>query len=219
MCFSAPASLIAGITLSAVGRETLKKTKEKNEYPFAAIPLIFGIQQITEGIVWLAIGLPVINQIVSFAFLMFAYVLWPIFIPIAVYLIEKEKIRKTVLKPFVVAGLITGLLLFYSVITGPVYAQIHQFSIVYNSTGNFPAVVVWLYAIATSLSCLASSHKMINLFGLTLFASGFVTYQCYANSFVSVWCFFSALLSIIVHLHFSPVNELVNEIKSRFKLA
>ena len=219
MCFSAPASLIAGGALCAVGKETLKKPKQKTDIPFASIPLIFGIQQIIEGCVWLSVGMPALNGIISFAFLMFAYVLWPVFVPIAIRLMEKDALRKKILEPFVAMGLLTGIVLFYSIITGPVSAQAVQFSLSYSSTGNFPGFTIWLYVAATCLSCLVSSHKMVNLFGITLFASCFTAYQCYASSFVSVWCFFAALLSFIVYLHFSPLNDVVRDIKARLKMA
>ena len=53
MCFSATASFIAGTTLSVVGVAALKRTEAKTELPFAAIPLLFGIQQLIEGVIWL----------------------------------------------------------------------------------------------------------------------------------------------------------------------
>ena len=55
MCFSATASLTAGGLLSLTGIATLKKAKDNKRNAFAAIPLIFGIQQITEGILWLSL--------------------------------------------------------------------------------------------------------------------------------------------------------------------
>ena len=51
MCFSASASFIAGTSLSAVGVAALRNTKARSEQPLAAIPLLFGIQQLTEGVI------------------------------------------------------------------------------------------------------------------------------------------------------------------------
>jgi hypothetical protein len=51
MCFSATASFVAGSALSAVGAVTITKAKRKAEIPFATIPLLFGIQQLTEGLI------------------------------------------------------------------------------------------------------------------------------------------------------------------------
>jgi hypothetical protein len=53
VCFSASASFIAGTSLCAVGVATLKRAEAKTELPFAMIPLLFGIQQLTEGVIWL----------------------------------------------------------------------------------------------------------------------------------------------------------------------
>jgi hypothetical protein len=53
MALEPEASFIAGASLSAVGVVTLKKAETKAELPFAMIPMLFGIQQLTEGIIWL----------------------------------------------------------------------------------------------------------------------------------------------------------------------
>jgi hypothetical protein len=58
MCFSPTASFVAGVAISTVGVATLKNVKNKREIPFALVPLIFGIQQIIEGFVWLSFGWP-----------------------------------------------------------------------------------------------------------------------------------------------------------------
>ena len=55
MCFSANASFIAGATISAIGVVTLKKVKAPSQIVFASIPLIFGVQQLSEGVLWLTI--------------------------------------------------------------------------------------------------------------------------------------------------------------------
>lgn len=55
VCFSATASFVAGGTLSVVGGVTLSRVQHRREVPFAHIPLLFGIQQIVEGFVWLGL--------------------------------------------------------------------------------------------------------------------------------------------------------------------
>jgi hypothetical protein len=219
MCFSASASLIAGTTLTVIGKETLKKPKVKTDIPFASIPLIFGIQQFVEGAIWLSFGMPVINQVLAFVYLVFAYVLWPVFVPIAILLMETDPLRQKIIKAFAVCGMIAGMTMLYSILTGPVEAQVIQQSISYSSVGNFPEAIFWLYLAATCFSCIVSSHRMVTLFGITILVSCFTAYQCYASSFFSVWCFFAALLSFMVYLHFHPADELMRQIKERFKIA
>jgi hypothetical protein len=47
-----------------------------------------------------------------------------------------------------------------------------------------------------------STHRMVKVFGaLTLLSFG-VAYVFYAHWLVSVWCYFSAVLSVAVLLHF-----------------
>jgi hypothetical protein len=53
MCFSATASFSAGTVLLGLGALTLKLVRHPRELMFAAIPLLFAIQQWTEGVIWL----------------------------------------------------------------------------------------------------------------------------------------------------------------------
>ena len=65
MCFSATASFISGTALCAIGVATLKQTKASAEIPFALIPLLFGIQQLTEGaLVCLSVATPMTHNAV-----------------------------------------------------------------------------------------------------------------------------------------------------------
>jgi hypothetical protein len=50
MCFSANASFGAGIILAVISVASLKKVQYSTHIYFAAIPLIFCIQQITKGL-------------------------------------------------------------------------------------------------------------------------------------------------------------------------
>ena len=64
MCFSAPASFIAGTALTSIGVAALRQTKTGSEIPFAMIPLLFGVQQLIEGVIWLTFSYdaPILGQ-------------------------------------------------------------------------------------------------------------------------------------------------------------
>ena len=100
MCFSATASFTAAAVLSTTGVVTLKKAKSTSELPLASIPLLFGIQQAIEGIVWISFGSTLLNTIAAYGFLFFAYVLWPILVPIATLLVETHPLRRRILQAF-----------------------------------------------------------------------------------------------------------------------
>jgi hypothetical protein len=96
MCFSASASFGAGALLVVIGVASLKKTHHHSQYLFAGIPLIFGIQQIAEGVLWLtlrnedALNLQIIS---TYVFLFFAQIVWPVWVPTAILLLEHKMNR------------------------------------------------------------------------------------------------------------------------------
>ena len=53
MCFSATASFTAGAGLLVIGAITIRLSRDRAELPFAAIPVLFGVQQLIEGALWL----------------------------------------------------------------------------------------------------------------------------------------------------------------------
>ena len=204
MCFSASASFIAGGALSTVGVATLKKAKKKSEIPFATVPLLFGIQQAIEGVLWFAFqnNIVLMQSVATFLFSFFAYALWPAFMPFSVRLLEPAPKRRKILSILLVIGGAVGLYLLYFIIRYPVLSEINHHSIAYTETVPFGSLLFWVYVIAGCGSCLVSSHKLINYFGvLSIISIAFAAYL-YATSFVSVWCFFAAMLSSIVYLYF-----------------
>src|SRR3989338_11477853 len=214
MCFSASASFIAGSALSAVGVVTLKKAKRKAEIPFAMIPLLFGIQQITEGFVWLSFRLDTswFNTIMTYTYSLFSHVLWPIFVPISVGLLETVSWRKKVLLLFKFMGIAVGLYLLYFLVKFSITSRVINESIVYNSPHFYIIPVLIFYFAATCISSLFSSHKIINIFGIIALLSAAVAYGFYAESFISVWCFFAAILSVIILLYFYYYNKSLSKL-------
>ena len=74
MCYSAGASFVGGAVISAVGVATVKEAGHPSRLAFAGIPLLFGLQQITEGFLWLALtdsGFAHLGRISSTLFLMY----------------------------------------------------------------------------------------------------------------------------------------------------
>lgn len=201
MCFSAAASFAAAGALGVAGGLTLANVKEKSELPFASIPLLFGIQQAIEGAVWVSFGSPILNTVATYAYSMFSHVLWPIFVPISILLIEPDPARKNILRLFTFVGLATGLYLLYSIIADPVTAHIVDTSIAYHSPHLYVYLIMALYLIVTCGSCLFSSHRIVNVFGVVLAVSFAVAAWFFTETFFSVWCFFAALLSVLIYVH------------------
>lgn len=207
MCFSPLASFTAGTVLSAVGGVTLRKARTKSELPFASIPLLFGMQQLTEGVIWLSFGHPALLSVMTFVFLMFSHILWPTYIPLAAYLLETVRWRRRVLAVFVMLGCVVSCYFLYYLLKETVHAEIVRRSIAYVSPHFFVYFVFSPYSVATCASCLFSSHRWVNFFGVATFLSAVAAYRLYELTFVSVWCFFAALISGVVFMHFYTGNS------------
>ena len=204
MCFSATASFISGAALCVIGIATLKKTKTSAEVPFALIPLLFGIQQLTEGIIWLTFSrdMPLLSQITTYLYSLFSHVLWPIYVPFAVGLMEAVSWRKKTISAFGAAGIIAGLYLLYSLIARPMVAEVVGKHIVYESPHFYVVPIMLLYLAATCGSCFFSSHGFVKLFGVLMLLSFVLAYIIQIKALVSIWCFFAAILSLLIYLHF-----------------
>ncbi len=202
MCFSATASFVAGGALSAAGVVTLAQAKTKQEIPLASIPLLFGIQQLIEGVVWLSFDTPALNIAATYAYSIFSHVLWPIFVPLTILLVETDPFRRNILRIFSLVGLGVGLYLLYFIIADPVVAHVVNHSIAYHSPHLYPWITMALYLAAACGSCLCSSHKILNVFGGVLFISFAIAARFYAETFFSVWCFFAGILSAIIYWYF-----------------
>ena len=72
----------------------------------------------------------------------------------------------------------------------------------YVSPHFFAATVMTLYLLATTVSAMFSYHRLVKVFGVLALMSFGAAYFFYARWFISVWCFFAALLSAVIYLHF-----------------
>lgn len=204
MCFSATASLTAGAFLLGVGTMTVKASRGVLELPFAAIPLLFAVQQLSEGVVWwtLANDAPGLNVAMTQFYSFFSHVLWPIYVPLAALLLEPPDGRRRSLWVIVFIGIAVGTYLLYSMFEFPITSRATGGHVEYVSPHFFVAFTMGGYLLATTCSMLFSSHRTVKLFGGLALLSFVVAYLIFARWFISVWCFFAALLSVVVALHF-----------------
>lgn len=203
MCFSAAASFTAGTALSAIGALTLAKVQRRTELPFALIPLLFGIQQIVEGFVWLTFShdLAGLKQTMTYIYSVFSHVLWPIYVPFAFTILEATPWRRKAMLWFQFAGLAVGLYLLYSILTKSVVAKVVGQHIVYESPHFYIGPVIVLYVAATCFTGTLSSHTFVRLFGGLASLAFLAAYLIADYALVSVWCFFAAILSVLIYLH------------------
>jgi hypothetical protein len=204
MCFSATASFSAGAVLLGLGALTLKSVSRPRELPFAAIPLLFAIQQLSEGVIWLTFryDAPLLNAVMTHLYSFFSHVLWPVYVPMAVLLMEPAGWRRRALLAFVAAGVAVGGYLLYVLVAYPIVSRPTGQHVEYVSPHFFAAATMTLYLMSITFSLVLSTHRVVMAFGVLALFSFAAAYYFYATWFISVWCFFAALLSAIVYLHF-----------------
>lgn len=207
MCFSATASFIAGTALSVVGVATLKKVTRRAEIPFAMIPLLFGAQQIIEGMLWLSFRFEsdLLTIVTTYVFSLFSHVQWPIFVPFSIWLLEVVPWRRKVIAGFQAIGLGIGLYLLYFIVKFPVTAEADE-HIVYVSPHFYKLPAMGFYLAATCIGSLFSSHRIVKVFGASALVLFAIAYWFYTAALFSVWCFFSAVLSFIIYFYFRTPN-------------
>lgn len=203
MCFSALASFAGGAVLTAIGGVTVRQNHEPAQRLFAAIPFVFGLQQISEGFVWIALQSPghdLMLKVATTLFLLAAVVIWPVLVPLAVLRMEKQKSRRILIMIFLGTGIATSLCYGTGMLIFKVTAQISSYHILYSAEAPSQLAVVTsiTYLAATLLPLLVSSTKKIYLFGLVVALAYAVAQYFYAAYLVSVWCFFAAIASTVI---------------------
>jgi len=205
MCFSAKASFGAGIFLTIAGVITILQVKKPSHLLFASIPLLFAIQQTTEGFLWLSLTHPSFASWhlgTTYLFLIFAQIIWPFFTPLSMAFLEKDAVRKKILFLFTLAGMYLSLKYTISLFGEQAQSKIigyhidycaHPASNIFFSRGMF-------YFIVTIIPAFVSTAKKMRIMGILILISFIFTQLFYTFYVLSVWCFFAAIISCMVFL-------------------
>ncbi len=221
MCFSPEASFAGGIIISTIGIATILKVHKPSQIVFASIPIFFGIQQIMEGVLWLALPNPEyigVQKWFTYLFLIMAEVLWPMMIPFSVLMMEENKKRKRILRILLLMGVALSLYYAFCLVSFNVSPEIKSYHIQY--TDDFPKslrlVAFSIYVIASITPLFVSSIQRTRLLGILMFLSCLVTAIFFRYYLTSVWCFFAALISGVIYWILSDSKKKFNLDKLKF---
>lgn len=199
MCFSASVSFATASMLGMTGAATLTKVRARAELPLAGVPLIFAAHQAIEGFLWrIPPGAPDRSATLATLFAAIALVIWPLLVPIAMALVERQPLRRLAILLFVPVGI--GVSVNYAAILliHPYRAWPLDHTLTYVNNHPVSPVMVGLYILCTCLPPLLSASRILNLFGAIVIAGLAVTFLAFYESFISVWCFFAALASLTI---------------------
>ena len=206
MCFSAGASFGASALLGGIAVVAIVKAKTNPQRLFATIPLFFSLQQLSEGMLWLSIKNPDLAGLQSFftyTFLVFAMVVWPLWIPLTLRLLENDAKRKKVLTALTITGAAVSIgvcciLFLYPVHVMPSHHHLHYRFHIPQGTKNVIWIFSLLYFITTIIAPFISGIKKMKCLGIGFLVSYIFAVIFFDGFVVSVWCYFAAVLSIVV---------------------
>jgi len=212
MCFSATASFTASAVLVTIGVVAERRSATPAQRLLATIPFLFGLQQFTEGLLWIGLshpGLDFFSKPAMYIFMIIAQVVWPILIPLSLLLLEKNATRKKVLGIFLGAGIIAAAYLFYWIAFQQLTVNIECYHINYRQ--SLPDITMKyggiFYLSPIIIAPFFSTIKGFRLFSIVILLSYAIAQFFYAEYLASVWCFFAAIISIIILMIIHGLNK------------
>ena len=199
MCFSESASFIASGGLAAAGVASMRIAPQPHQKLIAAIPFLFAIQQFTEGWQWNALNAGSSSMIAGYLFLFFAFLFWPLYIPITVWILDKK--RRKMAAFFIVASVVLVSLLGYVLATEPLTVHACGHSIAYTISMSFNSLVILLYFLVVAGVLMFSSRPELRWFGVLVTFAAAITAFFYFSTLTSVSCFFCAILSSLIYFY------------------
>ncbi|KAA0940608.1 DUF6629 family protein [Streptomyces apricus] len=195
MCFSATADLVAGSAIAAVGVACVARARGTADLPLAGLPLLLGVHQIVESLVWRSGGGQGPATVVWAAIALPLLAVW---VPVGVLCVAPRRAVRPLLVPLA-AGLLTAAVLAYRLATHPVTADIRGHTVGYAVSLPGAEVLVAGYLLATIGSLLLSATGTLRLLGVLVAIGAALCWLLWRTEFISTWCAFAAVCSLVLY--------------------
>ena len=199
MCFSPQADLVGGVIIGTIGVDALRHVERRASHlAIAALPVILAFHQLDEAFVWFGLEGHVaksVEHVALWIYLLIAFVLLPIFVPLAVMGYEPTARKKWAMSPFVVVGSYVSVVLLLAMLRGPFGVTMHSLHLSYNLRLGHAYFVVGLYVIAVCGAFLFSGIRPMVVFGMINLVAVIVIVVLTVDGFASVWCAWAAISS------------------------
>ena len=205
MCFSPQADIVGGLVICAIGVDAVRHVRQRRDFlALASVPLLLGTHQLIEALVWLWLQSHVprgIGQVALWAYLLIAFVLLPVFIPLAVIVLEPTRRRKQMMVPFAMTGAVIAAVLLAAMVRGPVGVKLDPHHLAYSIRLPDGLLVIVLYVVAVCGPLLMSGYRHVAIFGIVNLIAVAIIVRLTVSGFASVWCGWAALSSAAIALH------------------
>lgn len=214
MCFSSGASFTAAALLLPAGLASglaCARSGRPELLPLALSPLLFGLQQGLEGLVWLGldgVGPAAMIRFAALGYLFFAYGFWPAWMPWCALRAHRGDAgigARPWLRACLAIGLALGLWLWLPLLLQPwrIQPAVLLGNLTYNTRSPLLTVLNLaqgglLYGLLITVPLLLAGPVRLRAFALALALAYGLAWLAYRHAFVSTWCFFSAALSLVL---------------------
>lgn len=209
MCFSATASFSSAALLIPTGTYCLIKANrlDKPYWAFAMLPLLFGLQQLIEGGIWITLqaGEQAEAQRLALGFLLFSHLFWLGWAPYSSYLTESSPRLRHAFQMIILVGLLFGAAMYLPLLDNPDWLSVsivghsidYELKFISDTYVSQQTVTVF-YLLVILVPLMLSSDQYHRSLGLLVFLSGLVTWLFFDWAFISVWCYFAAIISLYI---------------------
>ena len=201
MCFSPEADLVAGIVVSGVGVDALRRVPHRRYLPLALLPLILGLHQVVEAFAWWGMegDLPhPVGDTAAWIYLAVAFLVLPPLVPGAIFSAEADRRRRARLLPFVVLGAGVAAALVPGLLNSGAGGEVACRYIAYDAGVPYGGFVLPFYVAATCGPMLASGNRRFVLFGVANLAAVGALGWLLAGGVISLWCVWAAATSVAI---------------------
>lgn len=205
MCFSATASFVSAALLGGIGTVSVIQNTSNRHRMLTTIPLLFAVQQASEGVVWVTIGRPEQTAVLSAAvhlFLGFALLLWPVWLPMSLLQMEPTEARRRQIRTVIGVGCFVSAGGAFMLWRWPPVAVLSQHSIRYEypHLGHGAAQVGYflLYLVPALVPTFLSTRTIGRWIGVVLIATLVAAIVLKLGALTSVWCFFATAVSCVI---------------------
>ncbi len=205
MCFSPQADLAGGVVIAVIGVDAVRHIHQRRELiALAWLPVLLGVHQFIEALTWLwlqghvprGVGYPAL-----WAYLLIAFVVLPVAVPLAVVALEPVRPRKLWMLPFAALGAGVAAALLAAMIHGPVGVRLAPHHLSYSVRLHYGLLITVLYVVAVCGPLVLSGYRHVAVFGVVNVAAVIVIARLTVSGFASVWCAWAAVSSAAIAAH------------------
>ncbi|MEW6153284.1 MAG: DUF6629 family protein [Actinomycetota bacterium] len=203
MCFSAEADAAMAVVIGAIAVDGLRHVREPSHLALASLPVVLAFHQLVEVFVWWGVEGRVaesVFQAAVYTYLVIAFGL-PLLVPRAVRAIEPRPDRQRLMERMGIVGAFVAVILLGGVFTGPVTAVDHGDHLSYEARLFHGGVLTAVYVVVTLGTFLASSHRLMVIYGAVNLVAVVVLAITTITGFVSLWCAWAAVSSLVIVYH------------------